>query len=205
MDSVVGPSGRSALFMQMDEVDAQDSVNRVTYSVRNRFQTRRIRSGDVTPSTVDLLDVLLELPTYPNRHRDNGGDLLGDVEARMVANPSSFLQLRAGGFFDPHNWDWQRMYAAAAFPMGDIESTLYARALRNQHEIVGASLAVNLSGTYRLELEQEFDLRTDSARDTVFRLSRSLAEVFSLRLTVRRDAVTRDIAVSFSAGALFGP
>lgn len=205
VETVTGPSDRSQLFMQMDAVDAAESMNRVTYSLRNRFQTRRVRQGDSAPSTVDLLDLLVELPTFPNRHRDNGGDLLGDLEVRAISNLSPHVQLRAGGFIDPHDFGWTRSYAAAAFPLGDLESTLYMRAVKGQHEILGASLMMDLSGTYRLELSQEYDMRAESARDTLFRITRTVAEAFTFRVSVRRDSVTRDITASLSLGAVFGP
>ncbi len=204
-ENALGPDGRAERFMQMDEVDALERGQRFVLSLRNRIQIRRASDDLAGARTVDLLDLLVEVPWYPARQRDNAGQGFGEIEFRGVSNALGLLQLRAGGFIEPETFNWRRLYAAAAFPIGQTEWTLYARSLRGQHQIIGAALAADLSGTYRLELDQEYDLSINRARDTVLRISRMAAEAIAFDVTFRRNAITQDVSFSFGLSVLFGP
>lgn len=200
---VEGPENRSHRFVQMDEVDRADNVDRFMLRMRNRFMTKRRQQGQEI--TQDILDLMVQVPLYMQPHRDNGGQRFGDIEVSARMHPTSQVALRGGIFLTPDELEWRRMYLSAGFSTQQSDWRLYYRNVRNVHEVIGGTVSAYFSAKYSATISQEYDIVTSKARDTHIGIARTFFEALAVQANFRRDAITRDVSIGFSFDARFGP
>ncbi|MCK6438941.1 MAG: hypothetical protein L6Q71_01925, partial [Planctomycetes bacterium] len=205
-ENVFSSSASASDFLQTDEVSALDPAQRLTMSVRNRFQTRRRIPGTNTWRTEDMLDVLAALPVYPNSARDNGGERLGDLEISAAAKPHPYVRVQSGTFWDTREFEWRRIYGTARVNVReDLALNLHWRLMESRHEVIGASFETLLSHNYAISARQDYDVRAGKFRDTVLTLARHTLDAFAINFTVRRDAILEDLNFGLSISGQFGP
>lgn len=192
-------------FVPMDGVDVLDEFHEVRVGFRNRLQTRQGWGAD--RKTVDYLDLLVELPIYPNPRRDNNNRVLGQFEFAGVWRPAPGISISGQGFYDPYEGTFTRAGASFNVDFTDIiRGSVYYRLLRDIHQVIGINVELTLSEVYGVKLLQEYDLEQGKFRDTRIELTRDVLEAFTLGFVFVRDAAQGDIGFYFSLSASFaGP
>ncbi|MBZ0135854.1 MAG: LPS assembly protein LptD [Planctomycetes bacterium] len=175
-------------FVPLDPIDTLDEFHEIRVGFRNRIQTRQ--GWGAERRTVDYFEVMLELPIYPQRERDNGGYLLGDLEVAGVWRPAPGFAIAGNMFIDPRSGNFNR--AAASFSI-DFPNwgrgSLYYRLLKGQHQVVGIQGEILASELYTISFKQEYDLQAGKLRDTRIEVTRRILETFDLGVVFVRDAV----------------
>lgn len=192
-------------FVPFDSVDVLDEFHEVRLGLRNRFQTRQ--GWGAERKTVDYLDLMVEVPIYPNPRRDNFNRVFGPIEIAGVWRPAPDFSISGQGFYDPYIGSFTRASASFNVDFTDIlRGSLYYRLLRDVHQVVGVNVQLTLSEVYGVKLLQEYDLEQGKFRDTRIELTRDILEAFTLGFVFVRDAAQGDIGFYFSISASFaGP
>lgn len=192
-------------FVPFDSVDVLDEFHEVRVGFRNRFQTRQ-GSGS-NRRTIDYLDLLVEIPIYPNPRRDNNNRVFGPFEFAGTWRPAPGFSLSGQGFYDPYFGTFTRAAASFNVDFTDIlRGSVYYRLLRDIHQVIGINVQLTLSEVYGVKLLQEYDLERGKFRDTRIELTRDVLEAFTLGFVFVRDAAQGDIGFYFSLSASFaGP
>ncbi|MBX3474152.1 MAG: hypothetical protein KF754_07195 [Planctomycetes bacterium] len=189
-------------FIPMDHIDVLDEFHEIRVGIRNRLQTRS-GYGDKRQTT-DYFEVMVELPLYPQRQRDNGGRFYGDLEVAAQWRPAPGFALAGSMFLDPVTGNFNRAEGSFRFDrLGIGQANLYYRLLKGRHQVVGLQLDLTLSELYRIGIKQEYDLQKGELRDTRVELSRRFLESFDIGLVFARDAVDGDIGFYVSLSAAF--
>lgn len=189
-------------FIPMDGVDVLDEFHEIRVGIRNRLQTRTGR-GD-NRQTTDYFEVMVELPLYPNRQRDNGGRFYGDLEVSAQWRPAPGFALAGTMFLDPISGNFNRANGSFRFDIHTFgQAHLYYRLLKGQHQVVGIQVDLTLSELYRVGIKQEYDLQNGEFRDTRVELTRRVLEAFDIGFVFARDAVEGDVGFYFSLSAAF--
>lgn len=184
-------------FIPLDPVDTLDEFHEVRVGFRNRIQTRQ--GWGEARRTVDYFEVMAELPIYPQRRRDNGGNLLGDLEVAGVWRPAPGFAIAGNMFVDPLTGNFNRANGSFSVDFaGWGRGSIYYRLLKDQHQVVGIQGEILASELYRIGFSQEYDLQKGRFRDTRIELSRRILEAFDLTFRFTRDAL--DGHVSFQVG-----
>ncbi len=192
-------------FVPFDSVDVLDEFHEVRIGLRNRFQTRQ--GFGTERKTVDYLDLMVEVPIYPNPRRDNFNRVFGQFEFAGVWRPAPGFSISGQGFYDPYEGTFTRASASFNVDFTDIlRGSVYYRLLRDVHQVVGFNVQLTLSEVYGVKLLQEYDLEQGKFRDTRIELTREILEAFTLGFVFVRDAAQGDIGFYFSISASFaGP
>lgn len=189
-------------FIPLDMVDVLDEFHEIRVGFRNRLQTRQGRGED--RRTVDYHELMVELPIYPNRQRDNGGELFGDLEVQSVWRAAPGYTISGGLFLDMRSFNINRAWGSFRFDLLHFgQGNIYYRLLRGQHEVVGIQLDLALSELYRVGIKQEYDLEKREFRDTRLQISRRVLEAVDLGFTFVRDPVDGEVGFYFSVAAAF--
>jgi hypothetical protein len=189
-------------FIPLDVIDTLDEEHEIRVGMRNRVQTRQ-GEGD-NRRTVDYFEVMAEIPIYPQRQRDNGGNLLGDLEIAASWRPAPGFALSGNMFIDPRTGNFNRASAEFRFDILNVaEISIYYRLLKEQHQIVGISGDLNVSELYHIAFRQEYDLEEGKFRNTRIELTRRILEAFDLSFVFVRDATDGDIGFQVSLSATF--
>ena len=184
--------GRS--FVPLDEVDVLDEYHEIRVGFRNRLQTRQ--GWGENRQTVDYFEVMAELPIYPQRRRDNGGNLFGDLEVAGVWRPAPGFAIAGNMFIDPLTGNFNRANGSFSIDFNNWgRGSIYYRLLKGQHQVVGIQGEILASELYRIGFKQEYDLEKGKFRTTRIELSRRILEAFDLTFRFERDAI--DGQVSF--------
>jgi hypothetical protein len=186
----------------MDGIDVLDEFHEIRVGIRNRLQTRQGK-GD-NRQTADYFEVMVELPMYPNRRRDNNDRFYGDLEITSQWRPAPGFALAGTLFIDPITGNFNRANASFRFDIFNVgQAHLYYRLLKGQHQVVGLQLDLTLSELYRVGIKQEYDLQKGELRDTRVELTRRFLEAFDVGLVFARDAVEGDIGFYVSLSLAF--
>jgi hypothetical protein len=189
-------------FIPFDRVDMLDEFHEIRVGFRNRIQTRQ-GWGD-NRHTVDYFEVMAELPIYPQRRRDNGGDILGDLEVAGVWRPAPGFAIAGNMFINPLTGNFNRASASFRVDFLDFgQTSIYYRLLKGQHQVVGIQADLHLSELYRIGFKQEYDLQAGKFRNTRVELTRRILEAFDLGAVFVRDAVDGDVGFYLSLSAAF--
>ncbi len=192
-------------FVPFDSVDVLDEFHEVRVGFRNRLQTRQGWGQD--RKTVDYLDLMVEVPIYPNPRRDNNNRVFGQFEFAGVWRPALGFSISGQGFYDPYEGTFTRASASFNMDLTDImRGSVYYRLLRDVHQVLGVNVQMTLSEVYGVKLLQEYDLEQGKFRDTRIELTRDVLEAFTLGFVFVRDAAQGDIGFYFTISASFaGP
>lgn len=187
--------GRS--FVPLDGVDTLDEFHEIRVGFRNRIQTRQGWGAD--RHTVDYFEVMAELPIYPQRKRDNGGDLFGDLEVAGLWRPAPGFAIAGNMFIDPRSGNFNRANGSLSIDFANWgRGSVYYRLLKGQHQVVGVQGEIVASELYRIGFSQEYDLQKGKLRDTRIELSRRILEAFNLTFKFTRDAVDGHVSFQVS-------
>lgn len=184
-------------FIPMDETDVAGKFHEVRVGLRNRIQTRTGR-GD-NRRTTDYLELMAEIPIYPDRFRDNAGRRYGDLEVAASWKFAPRFELSGHMFMDVYTGNYERANATLSFGVPFLgRGEIYYRMLKDQHQVVGAQLRLELSETYRINLKQEYDMQSGLLRDTRIEIRRETMEAFSLGFIFVRNAVDGNVGFQFN-------
>ncbi|MEZ5990885.1 MAG: LPS assembly protein LptD [Planctomycetota bacterium] len=192
-------------FIPLDVVDTLDEFHEIRVGFRNRVQTRQGWGDD--RRTVDYFELMAELPIYPQRKRDNDGDLLGDLEVASVWRPAPGFAIAGRMFINPLSGNLNRASAEFRFDVLSFgQASIYYRLLKGQHQVVGIQGDLRVSELYRIGFKQEYDLQAGKFRETRIEVTRRILEAFDLGFVFKRDAVDGDVSFYLSLSAAFrGP
>ncbi|MDC1142630.1 hypothetical protein OAU50_06030 [Planctomycetota bacterium] len=189
-------------FIPLDGIDTLDEFHEIRFGVRNRIQTRQGFGKD--RKTVDYFEINAELPLYPNRKRDNAGDLLGDLEVTANWRPAPGFALAGETFLEPQTGNFSRASGSFRFDISNIgRASLYYRLLKGQHQVVGAQVDLTLSEFYGISVKQEYDMENGEWLDTRVELSRRILEAFDLGFVFVRRASTGEVGFSVNISLAF--
>ncbi|MHC4841308.1 MAG: LPS-assembly protein LptD [Planctomycetota bacterium] len=193
---------RERAFLPLDGVDNLDEFHEIRFGVRNRVQTRQGFGKD--RRTVDYFELNAELPMYPHRKRDNGGDLLGDLEVTSTWRPAPGFALAGEMFLEPQTGNFSRASGSFRFDILNVgRASIYYRLLKGQHQVIGAQLDLTLSEFYGINVKQEYDMENGEWLDTRAELSRRILEAFDLGFVFVRRASTGEIGFSINISLAF--
>ncbi|MCC6463867.1 MAG: LPS assembly protein LptD [Planctomycetes bacterium] len=189
-------------FIPFDDVDVLDEYHEVRVGFRNRLQTRQGSGRE--RRTVDYFEVMVELPIFPNRRRDNNDRWAGDLEVAALWRPAPGFALSGQMFLDPLSGNFNRASASFRFDILNLgQANVYYRLLKGQHQVVGVQLDLALSELYRVGAKQEYDMQNGEFRDTRIELTRRVLEIFDLGMVFTYDAVENNFGFYVSFGAAF--
>ncbi|MEE9312070.1 MAG: hypothetical protein V3V10_06605 [Planctomycetota bacterium] len=189
-------------FIPLDGVDNLDEFHEIRFGIRNRIQTRQ--GFGEGRRTVDYFELNAELPLYPNRKRDNAGDLLGDLEVTTTWRPAPGFALAGEMFLEPHTGNFSRSSASFRFDILNVgKANVYYRLLKGQHQVIGAQVDLALSEFYGINVKQEYDMENGLWLDTRAELSRRILEAFDLGFVFVRRASTGEIGFSINISLAF--
>jgi hypothetical protein len=189
-------------FIPMDGIDVLDEEHEIRFGIRNRVQTRQGSNED--RQTVDYFEIMAEIPMYPQRQRDNGGNLFGDLEIAATWRPAPGFALSGNMFIDPRTGNFNRAAAEFRFDILNVaDVSIYYRLLKGQHQVVGIAGDLAVSELYNIGFRQEYDLEQGKFRNTRISLTRRVLEAFDLNFVFLRDAVDGDIGFQVSLSLAF--
>lgn len=189
-------------FIPLDGVDTLDEFHEVRVGFRNRIQTRQGWGDD--RRTVDYFELMVEMPIYPQRKRDNNGDIFGDLEVASVWRPAPGFAIAGRMFVEPLTGNFSRASAEFRFDVLSFgQASIYYRLLKGQHQVVGIQGDLRVSELYRIGFKQEYDLEAGKFRDTRIEVTRRILEAFDLGFVFVRDAVDGDVGFYLSLSAAF--
>lgn len=193
-------SGRA--FLPLDSIDTMDEFHEIRIGLRNRLQTRQ--GFGENRGTVDYFEINAELPMYPNRKRDNAGDLLGDLEVATIWRPAPGFALAGEMFLEPHTGNFSRASGSFRFDILNVgKASVYYRLLKGQHQVIGGQIDLTLSEFYGINIKQEYDMENGELLDTRAEISRRILEAFDLGFVFVRRASTGEIGFSINISLAF--
>lgn len=189
-------------FIPLDRADTLDEFHEIRVGFRNRLQTRT--GWGENRRTLDYFEVMAELPIYPQRRRDNAGDLLGDLEAAAIWRPAPGFAIAGNMFVDPLTGNFNRAAASFNFDILNLGRIgIYYRLLKEQHQLVGVQGTLAVSDTYTIGFKQEYDMQSGEFRDTQIEVSRTILEALALTFQFRHDPVDGDFGFQLRVGLAF--
>ena len=179
---------------QFDEVDPIDELQVISLGLRQRWQTRRLTRGysplaSVDRRVVDWLVLDAELDVFPNRGRDNEGDLFGNMELDLIWRVSDHVAVLSDAELDlDDGFDWDLFNVALkvdrsprlSFYLGhrytrDVASSAFT-----------AGFDYQLSQKWQLGVLWQYDLQADAALTHRLVLTRRLHR-WLLEIAFERD------------------
>ena len=191
-------AGPTELF-QFDEVDRVDEFQVIRLGLRQRWQTRRLTRGrsplaSVDRRVVDWLVMDVELDVFPNRDRDNEGNLMGPLQLDLIWRLSDHLTVLSDAEVDMEDgFAWDRFNLALKVDRSPrLSFYLGQRYIRD----VGSSAFTvgfdyRLSQKWQLGTLWQYDFQADAALTQRLVLTRRLHR-WLLEISFERDEGEED-------------
>lgn len=174
---------------QFDEIDDVSAGTEILLTLRNLLQAKR------QGKTINFLDIVLELPMYPNPDRDNNGNVFGPFTGTMQFNPAKWLTVNADARIDLNAGNVERYGIEGVFTIEELlRLSVSHRVVRNESILTGFSARWSVSRAYDLEAALRYDFDNDDLYDLGFTVQRNFPD-FSLAFTLRFDQTRDDTTV----------
>ncbi len=192
----------SADFIQMDHIDAIDSMTQATIGLRQRLQTKRMKNGEWTP--VNWLDSRLALVTQSSDSADKTLDdtyLTWDIDFLLNDHVSLHSwDNRVGGSNSPDVINAGILFDfLPTFTLG-----LDYDYITNVSSVVTLDLFYKLSDRYQLLLKQQSNLNSQASGSNksleTYLVLRRLLHEWVLDIGVHYEQATNEFAVVFGFG-----
>ncbi len=179
---------------QFDEVDSTNEFQVISLGLRQRWQTRRLSRGysplaSVDQRVVDWLVLDAELDVFPNRARDNAGDLFGNMELDLIWRVSDHVAVLSDAELDlDDGFGWDRFNVALKVDRSPrLSFYLGHRYIRDvASSAFTAGFDYQVSQKWQLGALWQYDLQADAVLTQRIVLTRRLHR-WLLEISFERD------------------
>ncbi len=178
-----------------DETDTFDNDERLTFEVRNLFQT--IRHRPTGPAVDEIFDIDVSMDFFPDADRDNAGDNWGNIVVDTVTRFSDELQIITDFEVDPNTAQLDEFNIAAGYAPNETFQT-YAgfRHFEDDWDVVFGQLNWQMTDKWLARIYTSYDVSRGNGIQNELVLAR-MGHDWVFELILRADYGDNDYSVNF--------